>query len=201
MYGRMLMATVAAFALTVPALAQDQAIPLETEQQATPPLADTDAAEGTVSEAAPDQALPADATMDAENTAPPPEMAFIQVQEEAQFLANDEVIGADVHNVADEQVGAIADLVMDQDQKLVGVVLSVGGFLGIGEKWVAVPVDQITFPTDDGPARLLVAVTEEQLENAPDFLTRDAIEAREAAEAAQRQAQMPQIPAPSTSIQ
>ena len=43
-------------------------------------------------------------------------------------------------------MGEIADLVMDQDQKLVGVVLSVGGFLGVGEKWVAVPVEQIDFP-------------------------------------------------------
>ena len=99
-------------------------------------------------------------------------MTFLEVQEEAQFLADDEVIGTDVVNVMDEEVGTIADLVMDQEQKLVGVVLSVGGFLGIGEKWVAIPVDEIDFPAGDEPARLLVAVTEEQLTNAPDFVTR-----------------------------
>jgi PRC-barrel domain len=47
-------------------------------------------------------------------------------------LAAEEVIGKDVVNIMDEKVGTIADLVMDPGQKLVGVVLSVGGFLGIG---------------------------------------------------------------------
>jgi len=209
MYGRMLMATVATLALTVPGMAQDQAIPLETEQQANPPVAQADQPmpeQSAAEEMAAEPALPADEATDqmaAEETAPPAGMNFIQVQEEAQFLANDEVIGAEVRNVMDEEVGAIADLVMDQDQKLVGVVLSVGGFLGLGEKWVAVPVDQITFPSDDQPARLLVAVTAEQLENAPDFITRKAVEAQKAAEEAARQAaaQQPQPLPPATSIQ
>jgi hypothetical protein len=207
MYGRMLMATVASLALTVPALAQDQAIPLESEQQASPPVAepeqpleDEGAAEGMATEIAP--ADPATGQMTAAETLPPAGMEFIQVQEDAQFLANDEVIGAEVHNVMDEEVGTIADLVMDEDQKLVGVVLSVGGFLGIGDKWVAVPVDEITFPSDDQPARLRVAVTEEQLGNAPDFITREAVEAREAAEEAARQAAVKQqIPPPATTTQ
>jgi hypothetical protein len=204
----MLMATVAALALTVPAMAQDQAVPLETEQQANPPVAQPDqslpeqgAEDGMATPA--DPTLPADETMTAEEPAPPPEMVFIQVQEEAQFLANEEVIGAEVRNVMDEEVGTIADLVMDQDQKLVGVVLSVGGFICLGEKWVAVPVDQISFPSADQPARLQVAVTAEQLEYAPDFITREAVEAQKAAEEAARQAaaQQPQTPPPATSVQ
>jgi hypothetical protein len=130
-----------------------------------------------------------------EEATPPPDMTFIEVQDAAQFLADEEVIGKDVVNVMDEKVGTIADLVMDQDQKLVGVVLSVGGFLGIGEKWVAIPVDQIDFPTDEQPARLLAAVTEEQLKNAPDFVTRDVVEAEQAAAEAQQQMQQQQVPA------
>jgi DNA polymerase III delta prime subunit len=89
--------------------------------------------------------LPAEEPADqelAEEAAPPADMQFLQVQEEAQFLADSEVIGANVVNNMDEQIGSIADLVMDEDQKLVGVVLSVGGFLGMGAKWVAVPVEQ-----------------------------------------------------------
>ena len=138
-----------------------------------------------------------------EEAVPPPDMSFIEVQEEAQFLADQEVIGQQVVNMMDEEVGEISDLVMDQDQKLVGVVLSVGGFLGIGEKWVAVPVDQIDFPTADQPARLLAAVTEEQLKNAPDFTTRETVEAQEAAEQAQlqQQQQMQQVPAPAATSQ
>jgi hypothetical protein len=215
------MATVAAIALAVPAAAQDQAKPLEAEpqqaEQAQQPVPEPsgDAAETAAPEA--EQAAQPPATAEEQppvtgeqglagaevEPKPPAEMTFIEVQDEAQFLADEEVIGKDVVNVMDEDVGTIADLVMDQDQKLVGVVLSVGGFLGIGDKWVAIPVDQIDFPTNDQPARLLVAVTEEQLKNAPDFMTRAAVEAEEEAAQAQQQAleQQQQIPSPATTSQ
>ena len=207
MSSRILMATVAAIALAVPAAAQEQAKPLETEQDATQQL--EQAAEPTEAEQPPVTAeeQPAEEPLEPElaeeeEATPPADMQFIQVQDAAQFLADEEVIGKDVVNVMDEKVGTIADLVMDQEQKLVGVVLSVGGFLGIGEKWVAVSVDQIDFPTDEQPARLLVAVTEEQLKNAPDFMTRAAVEAEEAAAQAEQQAmEQQQIPSPTTTEQ
>jgi hypothetical protein len=222
MSGRILMATVAALALAIPAMAQDEAVPSDTEQSATPETEQTEpglqqegAPEGATEQApamteeAPaetDEAptmteeLPAEEPaeeMAADEATPPADMEFLQVQEEAQFLADYEVIGADVHNNMDEKVGTIADLVLDQDQKLVGVVLSVGGFLGIGEKWVAVPVEQIDFPSAEQPARLLATVTEEQLTNAPDFTTREALEAEQAASdaAMQQQAPAPAVPA------
>ena len=212
MSSRILMATVAAIALAVPAAAQDQAKPLEKQpqqaEQAQQPAKQENAAETAAPETEPGTQPPASAAEQPpgggeqglagaeKEPKPPAEMTFIEVQDEAQFLADEEVIGKDVVNVMDENVGTIADLVMDQDQKLVGVVLSVGGFLGIGDKWVAIPVDQIDFPTKDQPARLLVAVTEEQLKNAPDFVTRETVEVEKAAEQAQQQQQ--QIPSPAT---
>jgi hypothetical protein len=234
------MATVAAIALAVPAAAQDQNQPLETQPQATQQLdqaqetlnqqgggAAAPTAEGqpeeapvTAEESAEQPAVAAEEPAEQpaitaeepveeaaeeelaeEEQAPPADMKFIEVQEEAQFLADYEVIGKDVVNINDEKVGTITDLVMDQDQKLVGVVLSVGGFLGIGEKWVAIPVDQIDFPTPEQPARLVVAVTEEQLKNAPDFTTRQEVEAEEAAAQTQQQAVQGQAPAPATTTQ
>ena len=218
---RILMATVAILALAVPAAAEEQAQTddqanqqLEQAQQtlegaeegegaseaqmpattAEEPAADTEPAPMTAEDEPVEEAEPALAE-DQEAT-PPADMTFIEVQDQAQFLAEEEVIGKDVVNVMDEEVGTIDDLVMDQDQKLVGVVLSVGGFLGIGDKWVAIPVDQIEFPTADQPARLLAAVTEEQLKNAPDFTTRETVEAQEAAEQAQMQMQQQQMQQP-----
>ena len=225
---RILMTTVAAIALALPALAQDQTKPLETGQEPTQQLepankalqqqtgqsAETTApaqrmesppatakeSPVTAPEAGPTTAPPEPGVADDEQPAPPAEMKFLEMQAATQFLADEEVIGKDVVNVKDEKVGTIADLVMDQDQKLVGAVLSVGGFLGIGEKWVAIPVDQIDFPAEDQPARLLIAVTEEQLKNAPDFQTRDQVEAQAAVDQAQKQAmdQQQQIPSPAT---
>ncbi|HLT01864.1 MAG TPA: PRC-barrel domain-containing protein, partial [Geminicoccaceae bacterium] len=162
MSSRVLMATVAAIALTAPAVAQDQTDSLQTQQEQAVEPAQTEQAPMAAPQEPAQEGLAQE-----EPAAPPPDMSFIDVQDDAQFLAKDEVIGKSVVNIADEEVGTIADLVMDQEQKLVGVVLSVGGFLGIGEKWVAIPVDQIEFPTADQPARLQVAVTEEQLKNAP----------------------------------
>jgi hypothetical protein len=227
MSGKILMTTVAALALAVPALAQDQGKPLDTGQEPTqqlapsqdglqeqtgpsaeptapaermeaPPTAEQPPAVTAQEPPATAPAAPAVATD--EPPAPPVEMKFLKVQDATQFLADDEVIGKDVVNVRDEKVGTIADLVMDQNQKLVGAVLSVGGFLGIGDKWVAIPVDQIAFPSEDQPARLLIAVTEEQLKNAPDFQTRDEVQAQATVDQAQQQAmgQHQQIPSPAT---
>jgi hypothetical protein len=182
------MTTVAAIALAMPVLAQDQQQSEPTKeilQEQTGQSADTAASERAApppvtAQEPPAAAPPEPALAEDEQPTPPAEMQFLQVQNATQFLAEEEVIGKDVVNVMDEKVGTIADLVMDQDKKLVGAVLSVGGFLGIGDKWVGVPVDQIDFPSEDQPARLLVAVTEEQLENAPDFLTREEVEAQAA---------------------
>jgi hypothetical protein len=182
------MTTVAAIALAMPVLAQDQQQSEPTKeilQEQTGQSADTAASERAApppvtAQEPPAAAPPEPALAEDQQPTPPAEMQFLQVQNATQFLAEEEVIGKDVVNVMDEKVGTIADLVMDQDKKLVGAVLSVGGFLGIGDKWVGVPVDQIDFPSEDQPARLLVAVTEEQLENAPDFLTREEVEAQAA---------------------
>jgi hypothetical protein len=214
------MATVAAIALAVPAAAEDQGKPLEKTQQETTeqpekaPAGVDQQGQGAAAEGQPAAQPPVTAEeppaaqapeqdVAEEEPAPPADMKFIEVQDEAQFLAEDEVIGKGVVNTTDEEVGTISDLVMDQNQKLVGVVLSVGGFLGIGDKWVAIPVDQIEFPTAEEPARLLAAVTEEQLKNAPDFMTRQEVEAEKAAEQAQQQAmqQQQQTPAPAASSQ
>ena len=225
MFSRVLMATVAAIALAMLAAAQDQQKPVETEQETTQQLEraqqtlQEQSGEGAEAAAQDEQAAePIEAEQppvtaegepageqelagEEEEPAPPADMTFIEVQDEAQFLADEEVIGKHVINVMDEDVGTIADLVMDQEQKLVGVVLSVGGFLGIGDKWVAVPVDQIDFPTDDQPARLLAAVTKEQLENAPDFTTRDVVEAEQAAAEAQQGMQQQPVAPPATTAQ
>ena len=232
MSSRILMTTVAALALAMPALAQDQEKPLDTTQAPTqqlapgkdtlqeqtgpsadsavpaertesPPATAQEPAAVTAQEPRPTTAPAEPAVANDEQPSPPAAMRFLEVQDATQFLADEEVIGQDVVNVMDEKVGTIADLVMDQDQKLVGAVLSVGGFLGMGEKWVAVPVDQIDFPAEDQPARLLIAVTEEQLKNAPDFRTRDEVEAQATVDQAQQQAmeQKQEIPSPSATNQ
>ena len=54
------------------------------------------------------------------------------------------VIGSSVYNDHDEKVGSIDDLLVSKDGKL-SAVLSVGGFLGIGNKFVLVPSSDLVF--------------------------------------------------------
>ncbi len=53
--------------------------------------------------------------------------------------------GLNVYNDANEKVGDISELLVDQTGKIEAVVIGVGGFLGMGEHSVAVPFDQIKF--------------------------------------------------------
>jgi sporulation protein YlmC with PRC-barrel domain len=76
------------------------------------------------------------------------------------------LIGSKVYT-GDTSIGQIEDVLVSLDRASVtGVILSVGGFLGIGDKLVAVPVDQIRI----GPeARFMTNLTREQLAKAPAF--------------------------------
>ena len=76
------------------------------------------------------------------------------------------LIGSKVYT-SDTSIGQIEDVLVTLDRATVaGVILSVGGFLGIGDKLVAVPVNRIRV----GPeARFITDLTKEQLANAPTF--------------------------------
>lgn len=54
------------------------------------------------------------------------------------------IVGSSVYNDHDENVGSINDLVIGKDGK-VSAILSVGGFLGMGTKYVEVPYSNLTF--------------------------------------------------------
>jgi sporulation protein YlmC with PRC-barrel domain len=55
------------------------------------------------------------------------------------------VIGLNVYNDKNENVGSINELLMEKNGTIKAAVLSVGGFLGMGSRYVAVPFDKIKF--------------------------------------------------------
>jgi sporulation protein YlmC with PRC-barrel domain len=80
------------------------------------------------------------------------------------------IIGAKVHAKSGEKIGDVNDLVVDATGRVTGVVVGVGGFLGVGEKSVALPYGAVTIGADEkGAPRLTVDVTKEALEKAPTF--------------------------------
>jgi len=84
---------------------------------------------------------------------------------EQGFVSIDEVLGSSVINENGEEVGTIEDLVVKDDAHY--AVLSVGGFLGIGEKDVAIPLDELKLGEDE--SYLMSTETEEQLEELPEY--------------------------------
>jgi sporulation protein YlmC with PRC-barrel domain len=55
------------------------------------------------------------------------------------------VVGLNVYNEQNENVGAINDLLMDKSGNVKAAVISVGGFLGIGTRYVAIAFDKMKF--------------------------------------------------------
>jgi hypothetical protein len=56
--------------------------------------------------------------------------------------------GVNVYNNNGDKVGDISDIILDQTGKVAGVVLGVGGFLGMGEHYVAVNYDQLKWSNE-----------------------------------------------------
>ena len=55
------------------------------------------------------------------------------------------IVGLSVYNDKNESVGSINDLLTDKNGAIKAVVIGVGGFLGVGEHLVAVPLDKVKF--------------------------------------------------------
>ena len=58
------------------------------------------------------------------------------------------LIGTNVTNAANELVGEINDIVLGKDGKVAAVIVGVGGFLGIGEREVALSYGSLRFSKD-----------------------------------------------------
>jgi hypothetical protein len=91
------------------------------------------------------------------------------------------LVGHAVTDSQDETLGDINDLVVSADGKLEGVIIGVGGFLGIGEKNVGVRFDALTITENPeaGDMRVTLNATRDQLESAPEFVTKEAQAAAE----------------------
>jgi len=82
----------------------------------------------------------------------------------------EELVGTTVYGADESNVGEIGDVVMTQDGKIDAVIMDVGGFLGVGEKEVAVGMDNLAFMTDDsGNKYLYTNFTKDQLNAAPAY--------------------------------
>jgi sporulation protein YlmC with PRC-barrel domain len=67
------------------------------------------------------------------------------LQQEGDMWRASKLAGVNVYGPDNKKVGDITDVLMGKDGKAAFVVVGVGGFLGIGEKDVAIPFDKVKF--------------------------------------------------------
>ena len=86
-------------------------------------------------------------------------------------LTSDDLTGARVYGSGDDWIGEIGQLVMADDGKVTHLVIDVGGWLGMGERPVALDFEQVDMRRVDGagPVMVYVDFTQEELENLPQW--------------------------------
>ncbi|EJF91401.1 PRC-barrel domain-containing protein [Bartonella melophagi] len=89
----------------------------------------------------------------------------------ANFVASN-FIGVDVYDIEDEEIGEVKDIILRQNN-IDGIVISVGGFLGMGEHYVFVSPEKVQMKGDDDKWKLMVNVTKNALKEAPEFKYED----------------------------
>lgn len=75
-----------------------------------------------------------------------------------------------VYDEKDNKIGDVSDLLVENGGKVNTAMVGVGGFLGVGEKNVAVPFDSLKVVEKDGKRYLMLKTTKDALETAPGYV-------------------------------
>lgn len=160
--------------LTAAALATVLALPAFAQSTTTPP-AGADTTKAAPADAT--KAAPADTTK-AAPTATSTTMAstkgasgFVSSQQSTDWRGS-KLIGASVYGPDNASIGEINDVIVGSDGKINAVVVGVGGFLGVGEKDVALPFESISVtrkPDSASIDKITVSYTKDQLKSAPKY--------------------------------
>lgn len=97
--------------------------------------------------------------------------SFIPAQSDAEYLARDQFIGAKVHGKDGSIMADIEDLIVNDQNQVVGVVMGTGGYFGWAEKKIGVSLSSLQFDEKDG--KLTVALpdlTKEMIDSAPEYV-------------------------------
>lgn len=93
---------------------------------------------------------------------------FVNERRADQWLSSG-LRAKNVYDRADAKIGSINDLVIDRDGRVAAIVIGVGGFLGIGEKNVGVPFQDVKVSMREGAEWLVLDRTKDDLRAAPAF--------------------------------
>lgn len=89
---------------------------------------------------------------------------------EREALTAEMLTGAPVYGVGEEEIGEVSDLIVDASGQVAGAVIDVGGFLGIGERPVAISSEEMQIVrSEDGDVRVYMEASRERLGQRPAY--------------------------------
>jgi hypothetical protein len=94
---------------------------------------------------------------------------FVSVPNNGELSSN--VVGLDVYNNSKQNIGQIKDIAMGPHGRARAYIVSVGGFIGMGERYVAInPADiKVSYNNSDNKWHATMDATADQLKGAPEF--------------------------------
>ncbi|MFK0384536.1 MULTISPECIES: PRC-barrel domain-containing protein [Rhizobium/Agrobacterium group] len=92
-------------------------------------------------------------------------LKFVNVQK--TDLTASQLDGMDIYNAKGEDIGEIEDVVIGEGKAVIGLVASVGGFLGIDKSYVVLDPASVAINNDNGTWKAYVDTTKDALQNAP----------------------------------
>ena len=119
-------------------------------------------------QAANDQVMDSDTPSASDGAIKSGDMAGTSV--DPSVLSADEMIGTAVYGANDTDLGDVNDVIVSPDGKLVAYIIDVGGFLGLGEKPVALDASKLNVTKNaDGDMQIRTTLTEDELKSYPTY--------------------------------
>ncbi len=111
-----------------------------------------------------DAVAPGTAQQPANNPAATPEVTILNKHEVEGIL------GREVRSAANENMGRIADVLVDHTGQVRAAIIDFGGFLGVGSRKIAVDWNALHFPPPGQSAALItLELTRDQVKAAPEY--------------------------------
>ena len=102
------------------------------------------------------------------STTPAAESAAPATPASREGVSADDMMGRTVYGDGDEKLGSVSDVIIDPDSKQVKkVVIGTGGFLGIGQKTVAIEVERVEVRPEEGIR--ISGLTQEAIRDMPEY--------------------------------
>jgi sporulation protein YlmC with PRC-barrel domain len=129
---------------------------------------------------APEAAQPAPSQPEGTQPAPPapetaqpepsaPEGAETMITAPGEAVSVTDYYKQTLYDTSDNTIGEVSDVLLEKDGRVTAAILSVGGFVGLGAKYVSVPFNALRITEKDGKRYLVIDTTKDALMNAPGY--------------------------------